>query len=223
MGLCIPKRFIRIWLGEKEIPEMFEKWWNEFIDIHSGYEFMTITDKSVKDKVVTIPYYLEPLFKSVSTLAGQSDILRLVLLYELGGIYVDTDVMPLKSFDPLVVSATKPFIAKRSSKSFESAVIGSPSKHQAVSDLLKALPKWFNDHIDRSASVQTGPAFISNFWFGRPDVTHLPSTAFYPYNGFGAPKRDEKTKMFDERQFSKSMYAAHFSNHRWGGKPKSGE
>ena len=39
----IPKRFIRVWLGPKPIPELFEKWWQEFKDIHPDYDFITIS------------------------------------------------------------------------------------------------------------------------------------------------------------------------------------
>ena len=41
----IPKQFIRIWLGPKKIPDLFEKWWLGFQDIHPDYDFVTITDQ----------------------------------------------------------------------------------------------------------------------------------------------------------------------------------
>ena len=126
----IPKRFIRIWLGQKKIPDLFEKWWDEFKILHPDYEFVTLTD----DEHPPIPEHLNKIYSLVNSYAGRSDILRLVALYEIGGIYIDTDVMPLKTFDKLIESE-KPFIGQRSKKSFEIAVIGSPRKHQAVQDL----------------------------------------------------------------------------------------
>jgi hypothetical protein len=49
----------------------------------------------------------------------------------------------------------------------------------------------------------------------------MPVDYFYPYNGFGQPKRDVRLKLFaDKSNFPKGMYAAHFGNHRWGGKAK---
>jgi hypothetical protein len=108
----------------------------------------------------------------------------------------------------------------RSSKSFESAIIGSPKNHLAIYELINKLPKWFYEHINHSASVQTGPAFISSVLFGRSDVTHLPIKTFYPYNGFMAPKKNEKEYMFKNiKNFPEEMIAAHFSNHKWGGNP----
>lgn len=215
----IPKRFIRIWpagCGKSEIPEMFEEWWQMFKDLHPTYEFMTITDYSHLNISDDIMFLIE----RTKTCAGIGDILRLISVYEFGGIYVDTDVMPLKSFEPLT-NYSMPFLAKRSSKSFESAIIGSPPKHPAIKDVLDALPNYWKKHHGRYASVQTGPAFVSSVLFGRPDVVHLPIKTFYPYNGWGPPTREEKLKMFsDSKNFPSEMFAAHFSNNSWGNNTK---
>lgn len=211
----IPKRFIRIWIGgTRGIPQQFEQWWEQFQELHPDYEFITLTDYSI----VSPPPSIVPLINTVKTCAGLSDIMRIVSMYELGGIYVDTDVMPLKKFDTLL--GTMPFLAKRSSVSFETAIIGSPPKHPAFKNVIDAMPEWFYNNIDKAASVQTGPAFVSKILFGRTDIVHLPIKTFYPYNGFMAPKRIEKMKLFSNKNnFPDEMYAAHFSNHRWGGKP----
>jgi mannosyltransferase OCH1-like enzyme len=212
----IPKRFIRVWIGgTKKIPKKFEQWWGEFSEMHPDYEMLTITKWSQLD----VPDSFEKIIPFIETCAGWSDIGRILAVHKYGGVYVDTDVMPIKSFDTLVKS-NKPFFAKRSSKSFESAVFGSPANHKAITALIDNLPSWYEKHKYRSASVQTGPAFVSSVLFGRPDVTHLPSFTFYPYNGFMAPKREEKQKMFsDKSNFPEEMICAHFSNHRWGGRP----
>jgi mannosyltransferase OCH1-like enzyme len=210
----IPKRFIRIWLGDKPIPELFEQWWDDFKVIHTDWEFVTI--KSFDE--FEISDEIKELLPTIESYAGLSDILRLIVLYEMGGVYVDTDIKPIKSFDSLVKDDT-PFLGKRSKVSFESAVIGTPKGHPTFKLLLEKLPKWVETHKENSASVQTGPAFISKYLFGRGDVRHLPEKTFYPFNGFGAPKRDEKLKMFENNEFPEEMICAHFSNHRWGGNP----
>lgn len=215
----IPRHFIRIWLGQKNIPAAFEDWWGWFQTIHSGWKFTTIDDDQAHD----LSMYSEEthrIYKDCDSYAGRSDVIRIIALHILGGIYVDTDVMPLRSFDPLL-SDPRPFAAKRSRVSFESAVLGSPAGHAATEALIRTLPEWYWSHEKNSASVRTGPAFVSSVWFPREDVRQLPTRTFYPYNGFGAPKRDEKIEMFSNTDsFPPDMYAAHFSNHRWGGTPK---
>jgi mannosyltransferase OCH1-like enzyme len=210
-----PKRFIRVWLGNKPIPEIFETWWQQFQAMHPDYEFVTLRDWCSLDVSET----LLDVLKNVDTYAGQSDVVRLLALYQIGGIYIDTDVKPLKSFDYIIESDNRPFLGRRSGVSFESAVMGSPQGHIAFKEVLDRLPLWVEAHKDRKASVQTGPAFISSVLFGRSDVRHFPPSAFYPYNGFGAPKRDEKLRIFEENEFPPEMICAHFSNHRWGGNP----
>ncbi len=212
-----PKRFIRIWLGEKQMPEIFEEWWVMFKKIHPNYNFLTINDNNLYE-ILDVPNNIKYLINKVSSYAGLSDIVRLIALYQIGGIYVDTDIKPLQSFDKLIND--KPFLGLRSSKSFETAVIGSPKNHIAIKETIEKLPFWFEKNLNKSASVQTGPAFVSSVLFGREDVIHLPIKTFYPYNGFGAPKRKDKINMFENNIFPKEMIAAHFSNHRWGGKPK---
>lgn len=218
----IPKRFIRIWLGNKKIPDLFETWWGEFKSLHPKWEFITITDNNISD-YVNIPDSIRDIYNNVGSYAGRSDILRILILYEIGGIYIDTDIMPLKSFDNLT-NFKSPFIALRSKKSFESAVIGAPKKHPALMFLIKVLPQWYKKNGHKACSVATGPTFISNFWFGKKGIIHLPTSFFYPYNGFMAPKKEIKYKIFsDKNNFPTEMYAAHFSNHVWGGKPKINE
>ena len=214
----IPKRFFRVWLGPKELPEMFETWWLLLQEMHEDYEFLTITDC---DGIFTpTTAHLLEAYNQAASYAGRSDILRLALLFHIGGVYVDADIMPLKPFDSLITE-DRPFIGMRSSKSFETAVMGSPAGHRATKDLIDAFPDWFDANKHRSCSVATGPAFVSSVWFGRDDIKHLPPKTFYPYNGFGAPKREEKLEMFsDTRNFPDEMICAHFGNHRWGGKPK---
>jgi hypothetical protein len=208
----ISKRFIRTWQGDAPIPPMFEEWWQMFHDIHPGYEFMTITDYDH----LQIPPDIKDIMQYITTYSGISDVIRAVALYQYGGIYVDTDVMPLKTFEPLT-ELDKPFAAKRSSKSFEVAVMGSPPQHPAMKAVLDALPNHWKKYHDKSNAVSTGPAFFSSVLFGRPDVVHLPTSTFYPYNGWGAPSREEKLKIFENKEnFPPEMIAAHFSNHTWG-------
>tara|TARA_R110002020_G_scaffold208737_2_gene414569 strand:- start:358 stop:1038 length:681 start_codon:yes stop_codon:yes gene_type:complete len=211
----IPKRFIRIWVGPKPIPDQFEEWWEGFQTIHPTYEFHTVRDIEQLD----IPSAIKPMIQDVKTCAGLSDIGRLLALHQLGGVYVDTDIMPLKSFDELI-KTDKVFIGKASKKSFYSAVIGSPPNHEAIGKVIDKMPSWFYEHATKAASVQTGPTFVTSVLFGRDDVLHLPMETFYPYSCFMAPKRHEKEQIFADRNFPDEMVAAHFGNHRWGGKPR---
>lgn len=215
-GPKIPKRIFRIWLGPNSIPDQFEEWWAEFATINQGWKFVTYRDKDIE---ALLPAELQPLYERATSYSSRADIGRALVLCKHGGIYVDTDVKPLKPFDPLLEDR-RPFAGLRSKKSFEAAVLGSPPKHSAAEALITGFPAWFEAHGPGITSAHTGPQYISHVWFGRPDVRHLPTKTFYPYNGFMAPKRHEKEAMFKKADFPPEMLAAHFSNMRWGGKPK---
>lgn len=211
----IPKRFIRVWLGDRPIPEKFEEWWLKFKDIHKDFEFLTIRD----EKGIEMSEEIKSIYFDADTYAGRSDVLRILALKQYGGIYVDTDIMPIKSMKSFT-EYTNPFMGKRSSKSFESAVIGSPKNHFALDYLLKSLVDYYWLNEGKAASVRTGPTFISRFWFGKDFINHLPTLYFYLYDGFMAPKRSEKEIIFSNLDnFPKEMYCAHFSNRIWGGNP----
>ena len=210
----IPKRFIRVWLGGP-IPAIFDEWWDQFKALHPDWDFVTIGEK---EAVTTLPIELREIWSNCSCYAAQSDLARLVAVARLGGIYVDTDFMPLRAFDKLL-DDPRPFAGLRSSKSFANGLFASPANHPVILETIKRFPIWYKAHQGKSASVQTGPAQFSEVWFGRKDVRHLPPIMFYPYNGFMSPNREERIKIFKRKEFPPEMFAAHFGNHRWGGKP----
>lgn len=216
-ALKIPKNIIRVWVGPNEIPEIFNEWWQMFKDLHPDWNFIHVGN----DHDLDIPDQIANVYNNAKTWAERSDLLRYVALYNYGGIYVDTDVMPLKPFDSLIEKDNRPFAGMRSKRSFESAIIGSPPRHPMLLELFDTVERWCEIKKDHDTSVRTGPGFLSKIWFGRWEVRHLPTQFFYPYDGFMAPKREEKEKMFkDASSFPNQMYCAHFSNRRWGGSPK---
>ena len=203
----IPKQFIRIWLGPKPCPQLFEDWWEGFKNIHPDYKFITITDNTD----IPMPKPIRDIYEEKGhSYSAKSDVLRILALYEYGGIYLDVDVMPIKSFDSLL--GTQPFIGKRSSKSFGTGVIGSPARHPALLDALRRFPQWYSEWRGDGHHTLHGPAWMSKEWFGREDITHLEPEVFYPYDGFMAPKTPEKIKIFQEANFPPEMIAAHYSN-----------
>lgn len=66
--------------------------------------------------------------------AFAADYIRLYALYNYGGIYLDSDVLVYKSFDPLLNLPY--FVGADQIRSFEAAVIGSMPKCKWIKDLL---------------------------------------------------------------------------------------
>ena len=212
----IAKRFFRVWLGPKQIPKQFEIWWQRFKDMHPSYDFVTIRDNHDID----LPPEIVPIYNKAHSYAGRSDILRILAPLQHGGVYIDTDMMPLKPFDSLIEDDPRLFIGLRSGKSFNSAVFGARQGDPALQACIEALPSWYERHESRACSVSTGPAFVSSVLFGREDVRHLPIKTFYPYPEWGSPSKEDKNEMFsDSNNFPPEMFAAHYSTNSWGGNP----
>ena len=202
----IPKRFIRIWVGSKKIPARHEQWWQEFQEIHPGWKFTTLRDGSeeefLSDDLLNIYYDGE-------SGAARSNVLRLGALHELGGVYIDTDVMPVRPLDPLLEDP-RPFIGFATTNSLQNAVIASPPKHPAMKYLLDSLPEWYWNRLGQSQEVfRSGPQFTSAFWMDRIDVRRLEKDVFYPCRRIAMEK-------FILCAFSNpKTYAAHYGAATW--------
>lgn len=144
-------------------------------------------------------------FDRQDTWAGKSDVLRYEVLARWGGIYVDTDVEPLKPMDPLL--GEEPFIAWETNRLLCPTVIGSPPGHPAIEALIEALPDWTSRHVNAPPNQQTGPYFITHLWRRRSDVRLLEADAFYPVGWW------EREKLGGP--YPDSSYAVHHWNAGW--------
>lgn len=108
----IPKKVHWIWLGEKPFPHASIPTMRAWIDLHPDWEFYFWTDDPEKkapiEGVVVRSIAEHPLcffekqFKESSNFGEKSDLWRYEILFFEGGIYVDHDSYPLKSFTDLV-------------------------------------------------------------------------------------------------------------------------
>jgi mannosyltransferase OCH1-like enzyme len=127
-----------------------------------------------------------------------SDYVRLKVLYEYGGIYFDTDVEVVKSFDELL--KYKAFIGYESAYSVCTAVIGAEKKSTFVK---KILDEYINkDFTTPNGKLNTQPNsklcfnLIKKFYQNPNvkevqffnDVTIFPSDYFSPINCYNMKK-----------------------------------
>lgn len=169
----IPRIFHRIFLDDP-IPDGFESYWERFQALHPSWEFYTWDDSRQLDWMRN-----REAFDRADTHAGRSDVLRYEILARVGGVYVDTDVEPLRAFDELLESP-EPFAGWEDDRLLCPTVMGSPPGHPAIEALLDALPNWSRKHRHSPPNRQTGPYFLTRYWRWRQDVRLLPPVAFYP-------------------------------------------
>lgn len=78
--------------------------------------------------------------------AHVSDMVRLIKLFEVGGIYLDTDVQVLRSFTPLL--SNEMFLGYMWDCNLGTAVIGARARHPVIRDLL-------DTYVDRPGEIST--------------------------------------------------------------------
>lgn len=206
-GMGIPKVFHRIWLDDP-IPPKFDQYWKMFQNLHPDWEFRTWnTGEEALD-------FLEnkALWDMVDPIAGRSDLLRYEIIGRLGGIYVDTDVEPLKSFEPLL-ECECPFIGWESEDRLCPTVIGSPPMHPKMMSVVEGLSDWVISHKDeKDPVIQTGPIYITEVLKGVDGFRRLPPYYFYPV---GPTERS-----LLNGDYHPDSYSVHHWAKGWGGPSK---
>jgi len=93
----IPKIIHHIWVGKKPIPESYLYFMSTWKKIHPEWEHKLWTDKDVEN----FPWKNKALFLRSTNPGMKSDIWRYEILYNYGGVYVDTDMECIRSLNPI--------------------------------------------------------------------------------------------------------------------------
>jgi hypothetical protein len=102
------------------------------------------------------------------------------IIFEHGGVYLDSDVRVCKSLADIADNCDF-FVCSEDGQVLTNAVFGASAGHSAlgvlIEDLLSSAPDW-----TLPPHVTTGPEFFARVLKWRQDINVLPRAAFYPYN-----------------------------------------
>jgi hypothetical protein len=150
----IPKIFHRT-VPPGPIPEKYEKYWRTFQWLHPDWKFLTHFGGNI----------------------FMSDQVRLLALIHYGGIYVDWDIQPLRSWEPLL--DYKGFAARDKGGIVMNGVMGAVPNHPAMEECLRlSIAVCAAGGSVQDAGCGVTEAILSN----RDDWTLLPTHYFYPYD-----------------------------------------
>ncbi len=90
----IPKIIHQVWLGSP-LPERYKAWQKSWQNAHPDWQYILWTDKEVQKFGLTN----HEIYNASRNYGERSDIVRIEVLYRLGGLYVDTDFECLQPFD----------------------------------------------------------------------------------------------------------------------------
>lgn len=181
-------------------PPAAELYWERFAALHPDFELISWRDPlDPADFPIGGGYW--PACSSGAQFAG---IVRLEVLWHHGGIYVDQDVEPFRSFEPLL--ETRAFAAWEDERVIPDAVLGAEPGHPAI---LEALELALFRVEGGEKAWRTGPGVTTEVLAGRPDVLVLPPATFYPYH------YTEKHRRGDDHGAHPWTFAAHHWDHSW--------
>jgi mannosyltransferase OCH1-like enzyme len=118
-----------IWLGEHEKPKQIKACFNSWMANLKEYKFQEWSLDNIPRDIFFVEKMIE-----LKQWAFASDYLRLHILYNYGGIYLDTDMLVYKSFDPLL--GTNFFIGQESDLTISAGIIGSVKNHYIIQECL---------------------------------------------------------------------------------------
>lgn len=174
-----------------------EEWWTAWGQLHPDWELFTWRDPVDKTRFpLTSPHWDRA--SSGAQLAG---LIRLEALYRYGGVYVDSDVEPYRSLEPLL--GARAFAAWEDRNVVPDAVIGAEPEHPAILEAIHLAIKRLPD-----GAWESGPGVTTAIFPNRPDVLLLPPGSFYPYHYKAKKERDR-----DHKQEQPWAFAAH----HWAG------
>lgn len=167
----IPRRLLRT--VPAHVNADVKRWEQELIALHPGWEVCTFDEPlDPADFPIT-----GPLWPRCANGAQKAGLIRLESLVTCGGVYVDSDVQPVRSFEPLLHLPA--FAAWEDEHCIPDAVLGAEAHHPAFEVMLGEAMQGVLAGED---AWTTGPGVTTRNLPGRDDVLVLPPGAFYPYH-----------------------------------------
>jgi len=147
----IPRIIHRIWLGSA-IPAEFESIWQRWRALFPEYKLVTWGEKDLAQLSMPSHYF------RARTYAERSDIARLRIMQQVGGIYTDCDVTPIARFDSLWLD-TDVLVAFKVDDRFVCNGAFACAPGTAVMRLIERMVRVnaYRHPPDDPASMRTGP------------------------------------------------------------------
>jgi mannosyltransferase OCH1-like enzyme len=86
----IEKNIHQIWIGDKRIPKHIKEWMHEIKEKHPKFTYYFWTDDNLPD----MPKELYDIYQNIKdpiTTSAKSDLLRIYVVHNYGGVYLDAD------------------------------------------------------------------------------------------------------------------------------------
>lgn len=207
--MMIPKTIHYIWLGRATKPALITDCINSWHAHLNDYKIIEWNEDNLDSIILNNLQVKKAL--ALKNYAYASDIIRVYLLKKFGGIYLDTDIEIVKTFDDLL--SYDLFIGYESKYWFGSAVIGSVANHPVLELIFMRYQSTSN--IKFSTNPLTVHAFSAAITYlynykmnGKTNLFNkmyfLSEQHFYPIN-----------YMTGKRNTTNNTYTIHYYGNSW--------
>lgn len=205
----IPKIIHYCWFGRGEMPELAVKCIESWKKFCPDYEIMEWNEDNFD---INCNRYVKEAYEA-KKYAFVSDVARLTALYNYGGVYLDTDVMVLKSFDEYLHH--KGFFGFESKKAIQTGVIAFQKNNEIVKELMSDYEKRAFVTENGTYDLTTNVAVITSAFKEKGlqingEYQELEGIAFYPQNIF-CPDLDKLT----DNNYMKETVTIHYFSGSW--------
>ena len=166
------------------MPAEFARYGQRWRELHPGWTVIDWSDLG------TLPLHNRALWNHAPLKdrhRWRADLARLEIVFQMGGVYVDCDIEPLKPMDDLVEGIACGLVvsANRGPDGGEvvsNAVIMAEPGHPFLRDAIRLLPVSVERYGHLPTAKAVGPWHLQRVFDGGdyPGVTLLPERTFYP-------------------------------------------
>ncbi|WP_089138358.1 glycosyltransferase [Vibrio rumoiensis] len=201
----IPKKIHYVWVGNNEKSDFVNACIRNWKIILPDYEFFEWNESNLDlEEIFLESEFIKECYER-KLWAFVSDYIRLKVLYQHGGIYLDTDITLERELSNLINVPF--FIGKEDKEHISAGIIGSTKDNI----ILRELIEFYRNEIFQ-VEFYTIPRVISHVFKRNGNfqgiATIYPEEYFYPYH---------YTECFHESKLTENSYAIHWWGKSWGG------
>ena len=227
----IPKVLHQIWLGPRPMHPLMVSWRERLAALHPGWE-LNLWREGGGPATLTcgrleIASSYPELLARACHLSQRSNIWRYEIVSRFGGVYLDTDVEPLRPFDDLL-AGLEAFVARKTQApqvgfcwqralnvpplAYVTGLFGCVPGHPWTAELLACLTAR-----DPSASLSMGTDYFTSVTLRHPKVTLLPerSMLFEAPADWAEAKREKRVPEAVYRGGGPELRAVHHWSSLW--------
>lgn len=193
----IPKIIHYCWFGKAQLSPLIKKCISSWEQNCPDYTIVRWDEEKfdVESHPFTKKMYQEKKFAFVA------DYVRLIALRDVGGIYLDTDMLLVQPLDLLL--DTPLLLGKESDTIISCGMIGAVKHHPFIEKM--------RDQYDNMQELKPNPIIMTElFTIMQPEGAKiLPPEAFYPFDA-------DHISSYTGQQLNKNVFGVHLWNYSWG-------